>query len=125
MVPRTLAENAGLNATNVVSSLYAAHARGTSTQKLVAYDFSTRSKTDVGLERVRFLTRSTQVDEVFAMMRAVGLVMMMTVTNAGLKYAGVDIEGENGGIVEDASARSIQDLYITKQWALVWTIYIR
>lgn len=28
MVPRTLSENAGLNATDIISGLYAAHARG-------------------------------------------------------------------------------------------------
>eukprot|EP00898_Chlorokybus_atmophyticus_P006650 jgi/Chlat1/6987/Chrsp56S06683 len=63
VVPRTLAENAGLNATEVVSSLYAAHA-------------------------------------------------------AGKSGAGVDVEGDNGGVLDDAAAAGIYDLHLVKWWAI-------
>lgn len=49
MVPRTLAENAGLKAIDIIASLYAAHSKGNSVDGVNVEDGSIQNATSMGV----------------------------------------------------------------------------
>lgn len=94
VVPRTLAESAGLDATAVLASLYAAHHHKSSASK----SKSSSSSTSSGTSSSSSSEEEEEDDDEWTI--------------------GVDIENEDGTGTLDAKEEGILDLLISKQWAI-------
>ena len=99
VIPRTLAESAGLDATEVLASLYAAHHKSSSTKKNNEKDDEEDGDDDDDDE---------EEEEDWCI--------------------GVDVENEDGTGTLDAKEEGILDLLVSKQWAIrlateaAWTV---
>ena len=90
VIPRTLAESAGLDATEVLASLYAAHHKSSSTTKKVNDDNDDEEDDDD--------EEDEEEEEDWCI--------------------GVDVENEDGTGALDAKEEGILDLLVSKQWAI-------
>ena len=97
VVPRTLAESAGLDATEVLATLYAAHHRSTSSNSSKSEDSD--SSADADEEEEEEEEDGDEEDE-------------------SEWTTGVDLENNNGTGTLDARDQGILDLLICKQWAI-------
>ena len=91
VIPRTLAESAGLDATEVLASLYAAHHKSSSATKKVNDDNDDEEDDDDDEE-------DEEEEEDWCI--------------------GVDVENEDGTGTLDAKEDGILDLLVSKQWAI-------
>eukprot|EP00243_Klebsormidium_subtile_P002752 TRINITY_DN15553_c0_g1_i1.p1 TRINITY_DN15553_c0_g1~~TRINITY_DN15553_c0_g1_i1.p1 ORF type:complete len:543 (+),score=192.87 TRINITY_DN15553_c0_g1_i1:208-1836(+) len=96
VVPRTLSENAGLNATDIISGLYAAHARGEhkagiNVDEGTIQDLTTKSVWD--LYATKYWAIRLAVDAVVTVLRVDQIIMA--------KQAGGPKKPEAGGMDED------------------------
>ncbi|CAL8580897.1 T-complex protein 1 subunit theta [Xanthoria parietina] len=94
IIPKTLAESAGLDATEVLARLYARHHKAAKTAAMKADDTSSGTSEESSEEE------SSEEDE-----------------EAGWTL-GVDIENDDGTGTLDAKEEGILDLLISKQWAI-------
>ncbi|KAL8806730.1 MAG: hypothetical protein Q9182_001128 [Xanthomendoza sp. 2 TL-2023] len=95
VIPKTLAESAGLDATEVLARLYARHHKAAKTAAMKADDTSSGTSEESSEEE------SSEEDE----------------DEAGWTL-GVDIENDDGTGTLDAKDEGILDLLISKQWAI-------
>ena len=91
VIPRTLAESAGLDATEVLATLYAAHHKSSAKSASSSSSSSSSSNSESSEEE-------EDEDEDWTM--------------------GVDIENEDGTGTLDAKEEGILDLLVSKQWAI-------
>ncbi|KAL8811736.1 MAG: hypothetical protein Q9223_006271 [Gallowayella weberi] len=97
VIPKTLAESAGLDATEVLARLYARHHKAAKTAAIKADDTSSGTSEESSEEE----EESSEEDE----------------DEAGWTL-GVDIENDDGTGTLDAKDEGILDLLISKQWAI-------
>ncbi|KAL8973995.1 MAG: hypothetical protein Q9197_001768 [Variospora fuerteventurae] len=97
VIPRTLAESAGLDATEVLARLYASHHKAAKAAANQASDTSSGGTSDSSEESDEEEEEDDGDDE---------------------WTLGVDIENEDGTGTLDAKEEGILDLLITKQWAV-------
>jgi len=101
VVPRLLAESAGLDATEVLARLYTAHSKSNTSTSSTSSPPSTN-----GTPAQDTATTPATTDE------------GPTNTSSSICSVGVDVENSDGTGVLDAREEGILDLLVTKTWAL-------